>query len=88
MKENSCCKEKEIFPCLYYPVLSWQEILSMASVRKRELLCGAPEEIEKLKEMSICFSFHCKPCFYLSGGFLLFVNFQKEKKNEKKHSCP
>ena len=31
MKENSCCKEKEIFPCLYYPVLSWQEILSMAS---------------------------------------------------------
>ena len=54
MKENSCCKEKEIFPCLYYPVLSWQEILSMASVRKRELLCGAPEEIEKLKEMSIC----------------------------------
>ena len=39
MKENSCCKEKEIFPCLYYPVLSWQEILSMASVLTLRTSC-------------------------------------------------
>ena len=44
----------QIFEGVLGFLFRWQEILSMASVRKRELLCGAPEEIEKLKEMSIC----------------------------------